>query len=145
VPEKNIGIFVASNREDGTFGLAFAVKNALLNRYFPAQTKPEVPQTKNPSPDALKRFAGKYRSIIYCHTCLPDSGAYVPNPFEVKVTDDGMLAFLGGRWKQIEPMLFVLADGARAGQVLFGFKESSKGEIAFMFYDTYNVYEKVTP
>lgn len=40
-------------------------------------------------------------------------------------------------------MLFVLADGKRAGQVLFGFKENAKGEIAYMFQDTYMVYEKV--
>ena len=144
VPEKNLGIFVACNTENGGFGVAEAVKKALFNRYFPVRTKPEVPQTKNPPPDALKKFAGKYRPIIYCHSCPPNSGAYVPNPFEVKVTDDGMLSFLGGRWKQIEPMLFVLADGERAGQVLFGFKENSKGEITFMFRDTYNVYEKVT-
>ena len=145
VPEKNFGIFVACNREDGTFGLALAVKNALFNRYFPTPVKPEVPQTKNPAPDTLKKFAGKYRSIIYCHSCPPNSGAYIPNPFELKVMDDGMLSFLGGRWKQIEPMLFILTDGKRAGEVLFGFKENSKGEITFMFYDNYNVSEKIAP
>lgn len=145
VPRKNFGIFVASNREDGTFGLAFAVKNALFNRYFPAQVKREVPQTKNPAPDTLKKFAGKYRSIIYCHTCAPNPSAYIPTPFEVKVTDDGMLSFWRGRWKQIEPMLFLLADGERAGQIFFGFKPNSQGEIAFMFYDAYNVNEKIAP
>jgi CubicO group peptidase (beta-lactamase class C family) len=144
VPEKGFGIFVACNTENGGFGIAEAVKKAFFNRYFPAQTKAEVLQTKNPSPDALKKFAGKYRSIIYCHTCPSNSGAYVPNPFEVKVTDDGMLSFFGGRWKQIEPMLFILADGERAGQVLFGFKQNSKGEIAFMFYDAFNVFERVS-
>jgi hypothetical protein len=55
-----------------------------------------------------------------------------------------MLSFFGGRWKQIEPMLFILSDGERAGQVLFGFKENSKGEIAFMFYDAFNVFERVS-
>jgi CubicO group peptidase (beta-lactamase class C family) len=145
VPEKNLGIFVACNTENGGFVVAEAVKKAFFNRYFPVQTKPEVPQTKNPSPDALNKFAGQYRPIIYCHSCPPNAGAYMPNPFEIKVTDDGMLSFFGGRWKQIEPMLFVLADGERAGQVLFGFKENSKGEITFMFYDTYKVYEKVMP
>ncbi len=142
VPEKNLGIFVACNTETGGFGLAGAVKNAFLNRYFPVQRKPEIPKAKNPAPDALKNFAGKYQSIIYCHSCPPNT-SYVPEPFEVKVTDDGMLSFLGGRWKQIEPMLFVLADSERAGQVLFGFKENTKGEIAYMFQDTYMVYEKV--
>jgi CubicO group peptidase (beta-lactamase class C family) len=142
VPEKNFGIFVACNTEAGASGLAGAVKTAFFNQFFP-HARPEVPQTKNPSPDSLKKFTGKYRSIIYCHTCPANSGAYVPNPFEVKVTDDGMLSFLNGRWKQIEPMLFILADGERAGQVLFGFKENAQGEITFMFYDTFNVYERV--
>ena len=141
VPEKGLGIFVACNTESGGFVVAEAVKKALLNRYYPAQTKPEVPQTKNPPPDALKKFAGKYRSIIYCHTCPPNT-SYVPNSLEVKVTEDGVLSFFGGRWKQIEPMLFILADGERAGQVLFGFKENSKGEITFMFYDAFNVFER---
>ncbi len=118
VPEKSFGIFVAGNTENGGFGIAEA--------------------------DVLKKIAGKYRSIIYCHTCPLNSGAYVPNAFEVKVADDGTLAFLGGRWKQIEPMLFILTDGERAGQVLFGFKENSKGEIAFMFYDAFNVFERVS-
>ena len=143
VPEKDFGIFVAANTEYGSFGIAEAVKKAVFNRYFPVQTKSQVPGGTNPPPDALKRFAGKYRSISYCHTCPPNSGAYVPNPVQVKVTDDGMLSFFGGRWKQIEPMLFMLADGERAGQVLFGFKENSKGEIAFMFSDAFFVLERV--
>ena len=145
VPEKNLGIFVACNTEAGGEGIGESVKKAFFNRFFPTQVKPDVPQTKNPSSDSLKKFAGKYRSIIYCHTCPASSGVYVPKPFEVKVTDDGMLSFLGGRWKQIEPMLFVLADGERVGQVLFGFKENAKGEITFMFYDTYHVFERVGP
>ena len=122
--------------------MAGAAKDAFLNRYFPVQTKPDVPLTSNPSPAALKKFAGKYRSIIFCHSCPPNT-SYVPEPFEVKVTDDGMLSFFRGRWKQIEPMLFVLTDGERAGQALFGFRENSKGEITFMFHETYRVYEKI--
>jgi CubicO group peptidase (beta-lactamase class C family) len=143
VPEKNLGIFVACNTETGGFGLAETIKKALFDRYFPVEIKPKIPQTENPSPVALKKFAGKYQSIIYCHSCPPNT-SYVPEPLEVKVTDDGMLSFLGGRWKQIEPMLFILTDGERAGQALFGFKENSKGEVTFMFNDTYKVYEKVS-
>jgi uncharacterized protein (TIGR02246 family) len=143
IPEKNTGLFVACNTETGGFGLGGAVKNAFLDRYFPAAKK-ELPPTKNPSPAELKKFAGKYQSIIYCHSCPPNT-SYVPQPFEVKVTDDGMLSFLGGRWKQIEPLLFVLADGERAGQVLFGFKENKQGAIAYMFQDAYLVSEKLAP
>jgi uncharacterized protein (TIGR02246 family) len=143
VPEKNLGIFVACNTETGGFGLAGAIKNAFLNRYFPLKTKPEIPKTTNATPDALKKFAGKYKGIIYCHSCAPNT-SFVPETDEVKITEDGMLSFGGGRWKQIEPLLFVLADGERAGQVLLGFKENAKGEIAFMFNDTYRVYEKIS-
>lgn len=140
-PEKNIGIFVACNTESGASDLAGAVKNAFLNRYFPVSKKTEVPNTPNPAPDSLKKFAGKYKRIIYCHTCAPDT-AYVPDAEEVKITEDGMLSFNDGKWKQIEPLLFVLADGERAGQVLLGFKQNEKGETAFMFRDSYKVYEK---
>jgi uncharacterized protein (TIGR02246 family) len=142
IPEKNTGLFIACNTESCAFGLAGAIKNAFLNRYFPVQTKPEVPQTKNPSPDSLKKFAGKYRPIIYCHTCPPNT-SYFPEPVEVKVMEDGTLSFPGGRLKQIEPLLFVKADGERAGQTLFGFKENKQGEIAYMFQENYMVYEKV--
>jgi len=144
VPEKNLGLFVACNTESGAFGLAGAAKGALINRFYTTRTKPEVPQTKNLPPEALKKFAGKYRPIIYCHSCPPNT-SYVPEPFEVKVTDDGMLSFMGGRWKQIEPMLFVLADGERAGQVLFGFKENKQGDIAYMFQEAYLVSERISP
>jgi uncharacterized protein (TIGR02246 family) len=141
IPEKNTGLFVACNTESCAFELAGAVKDAFLNRYFPAPTKPEIPGIPNPSPAALQKFAGTYKSIIFCHSCAPNT-SYVPQTVEVKVTEDGMLSFGGGRWKQIEPLLFVLADGARAGQVLLGFKENKPGEIAYMFNDSYRVYER---
>jgi CubicO group peptidase (beta-lactamase class C family) len=144
VPEKNFGIFVACNTESGAFGLAEEVKDAFLNRYFPMRTNAEVPQTKNPPPDVLKKFAGKYRPIIYCHSCPPNT-SYLPEPFEVKVTDDGMLSVFNGRWKQIEPMLFIRADGRLAGRALLGFKENKQGEIAYLFQETYLVSEKVAP
>jgi CubicO group peptidase (beta-lactamase class C family) len=144
VPEKNFGIFVACNTESGASVLAEELKDALLDRYFPMPRKPEVPQTKNPPPDALKKFAGKYRPIIYCHSCPPNT-SYLPEPFEVKVTDDGLLSVFNGRWKQIEPLLFIRADGRLAGRTLLGFKENKQGEIAYMFQQTYVVTEKVAP
>lgn len=48
----------------------------------------------------------------------------VPKPFEIKVTDDGMISAIGVRWKQIEPLLFAAAEGERAGQALLRFKEN---------------------
>ena len=143
VPEKNLGIFLACNIEGGG-ALAEGVKNKFLDRYFPLKKKTEVPQTKNPAPGELQKFAGKYRSIIYCHSCPPNT-SFVTNPFEVKVTDDGMLSISNTRWKQIEPMLFVRVDGETAGRSLIGFKKNSKGEIAYMFQASLSVFEKDAP
>lgn len=144
VPEKNLGVFVACNTESGAFGLAGAVKNAFLNRYIPPTTKTETKPAIKSSSASLKRFAGKYRPDIYCHTCPPNT-SYFPEPFEVKANDDGTLDFRGERWRQIEPLLFELTNNTRNEQTLLGFRENSKGEITYMFQDTYYVYEKVSP
>lgn len=61
------------------------------------------------------------------------------------MTDDGLLSFAGARWKQIEPLLFVRADGEGAGRVLLGFKENARGDIAYMFQEAYLVSERVLP
>jgi CubicO group peptidase (beta-lactamase class C family) len=146
VPEKNSGIFVACNTESCASRLSGVIKTAFMDRYFPAQTRPEVPKTEKPLNDSLKNFAGKYRGIIYCHSCPPNSGAYVPDTIEVKITDDGMLSLFGTRAAQIEPLLFVAADGEAAGKLLLGFRQNAKGEIAYMFFNNpYNVFEKVSP
>lgn len=142
VPEKKLGIFVACNNESGGIDLAEAVKKAYFDHYFPKQHKFEIPTNPNPSPFELKKFAGKYRGIIYCHSCAPNT-SYVPEAVEVTVTSDGTLSFFGTSWKRIEPLLFVLAEGKRAGQVLLGFKGNSKGEITYMFTDSYKVYERL--
>lgn len=143
-PEKGLGIFVACNTESGAFGLAGAVKNAFLNRYIPAPPKVEIKSPVKSSVADVKRFAGKYRPDIYCHTC-PTGTAYFPEPFEVKANDDGTLSFQGARWRQIEPLLFELIESTRAENTLLGFRENKNGEITYMFQDTYYVYEKVSP
>lgn len=143
-PKENFGIFVACNTEGGGFGLGEALKEALLNRYFPVSQKAVVGNKAiNQTPESLQRFAGQYRGYIYCHTCLPNSGAYVPDPVEVKLNDDGTLSFQDERWRQIEPLLFELASGPRAGQRLLAFREGPEGNITFMFGETYRTYERV--
>lgn len=142
VPEQNLGIFVACNTEGGAFGLAGAVKNGFLNRYFPAPAKPETKPLPTASRASSEKFAGKYRPDIYCHTCPPNT-SYFPDPFEVKVNDDGTLSFQGERWQQIEPLLFEWVSGGRPGERLLGFRQNAKGEITYLFQDTYMVYEKV--
>ena len=146
VPEHNLGLFVACNTETGGFDLGGAAKNALFNLYFPARNKSEnvKPTIKQPRA-ALERFAGKYRPYIYCHTCAGEQGAYFPDPFEVTVNDDGTLSFQDERWRQIEPLLFELASGPRAGHVLLAFRENSEGKITYMFQSAYRVYERASP
>lgn len=144
VPSQNLGLFVACNTETGGFGLAEAVKTALLNRLFPVGAKPEATKRMtNQDRSTLQRFAGKYRGYIYCHSCPANSGAYIPDPAEVTVNQDGTLFLQDEKWQQVEPLLFELASGPRAGRTLLAFRENSKGEITYMFKETYRVYEKV--
>lgn len=143
-PKEELGIFVACNTEGGGFGLGEALKEALTNHYFPVSQKTIASnKVKNQTPASLQRFVGKYRGYIYCHTCPPNSGAYVPDPVEVKLNDDGTLSFQDERWRQIEPLLFELTSGPRAGKRLLAFREGPEGTIAFMFGETYRTYERV--
>jgi CubicO group peptidase (beta-lactamase class C family) len=145
IPEKNFGIFVACNTESCAAAMAGKVKAAILDQFFPAKAEQLAIPSGNPSA-SLSKFAGKYRGILYCHSCAPNSGAYVPEAVEVRVTDDGSLSLFGTRARQVEPLLFVAADGKDAGKLLLGFKENSKGEIAYMFFNNpYNVFERVSP
>ncbi len=142
VPEENFGFFVAVNTEGGGFGVANALKTMFLEKYFPkSETTKSAAKTNLPKTN-LEKFAGKYQNDIYCHSCAPDSGAYRPQPFEVKVNTDGTLSFWGASWRQIEPLVFELATGARAGQIKIAFRENSKGEITYMFQD-WSTYERV--
>jgi CubicO group peptidase (beta-lactamase class C family) len=146
LPQEKLGVFVGCNTETGGFGLGETLKRALLNRYFPINGEARaVKQVANQSPTSLQRFAGKYQPNIYCHTCPPNSGAFVLDPAEVKVNDDGTLSFQEERWRQIEPLLFELTTGPRSGQRLLAFRESSDGRITFMFQETYRTYERVAP
>lgn len=142
VPAENFGFFVAVNTEGGGFGVANALKTMFLEKYF---SKPDITKTNaktNQSKTNLEKFAGKYQNDIYCHSCTPDSGAYRPEPFEVKVNTDGTLSFWGANWRQIEPLVFELASGARAGQIKIAFRDNSKGEIIYMFQD-WSTFERV--
>ncbi len=144
-PKEKFGLFVACNTEFGGFGLGEALKEALLNHYFPVSEKAAATnKATNQTPASLQRFAGKYRGYIYCHTCPPNSGAYVPDAVEVKLNDDGTLSFQGERWRQIEPLLFELASGPRAGQRLLAFREGPAGTVTFMFQEAFRTYERVS-
>jgi CubicO group peptidase (beta-lactamase class C family) len=47
VPEKNSGIFIACNTESCASRLSGVIKTAFMDRYFPAQTRPEIQKPKS--------------------------------------------------------------------------------------------------
>lgn len=55
-----------------------------------------------------------------------------------------MFSFIDESWKQINPLLFIRADGERAGLQL-AFKENKQGEIAYIIRDMLRMSEKVVP
>lgn len=142
LPAQGLGLYVACNTEAGGFGLAEKVKAALLDRYFPAQSKPSVEKTKAPKRESLERFAGKYRWDIYCHSCPPDAGAFMPEPVEATVNEDGTLSLFGEKWRQVEPLVFQSADQQQGQQSFIAFRENARGQITYLFRDTW-AFERV--
>jgi hypothetical protein len=135
LPDRRIGIYIACNRE--TSGLQDRVKDTFLDRYFPNQEKPDTAQPQPQLRERLEHFAGKYQMDVYCHTCAEGERGYVPAAFEIKANDDGTISFWGGRWRQVEPLLFRLVSGKLGnGEVIVTFREDKNGKIKYMINDT---------
>lgn len=136
MPDRNIGIFIASNSFSGIHN---KLLSQLLDRYFPVAN--EAPPIKRyPLSDAqLDRFAGTYRDLEYPR----DTFAKVSAPFKqinIKKGANGTLViqrprlfFLGNTSQvqlvPIEPMLFRHAND----DTLTAFGEDQQGKIAFAF------------
>ncbi len=134
LPDENTGFFVAHHIEGGN--LRFAVKQKLLDRYFPDQRSFHVPVPNPDSTGQLKRFAGIYRANLFCHTCKnPLTVAEV----EVTANDDGTITVWDDKWVQTTPLLFVRLDGKRK----IGFQEDKAGRILQMSAGSWKVLEKV--
>jgi CubicO group peptidase (beta-lactamase class C family) len=134
LPDENAGFFVAHHVEGGN--LRFDVKQKLLDRYFPDKRPVKVPVPAPDSTGRLKRFAGRYRANLFCHTCK--------NPLpvaEVEVTSntDGTITVWDDRWVQTKPLLFVRLDGKRK----IGFQQDKSGRILQMSAGSWKVLEKV--
>jgi CubicO group peptidase (beta-lactamase class C family) len=131
-PEKDFGFFVVANREQE--GLQEEVKDRILARYFPARKKEGVSQSQPQIQDRLERFAGKYRADYYCHTCKEGERGFLPGAFDIKATADGTISLWGGRWRQVEPLLFQLVSGRLGnGETLIAFQEDQNGQVVRMF------------
>jgi Beta-lactamase len=141
LPDKRVGIYIACNRE--TSGLQDRVKDEFLDRYFPVKDRPNVTQSQAQIGKPLERYAGKYRMDVYCHTCREGERGYLPPAFDIKANDDGTLSFWGGRWRQVEPLLFRLTSGQLdSGEVIVLFREDRNGQIKHMLNGT-TVNEKI--
>lgn len=130
IPRQNWGVFIACNRE--TAALGEEVKNALMDRYFPYQVRPDPPKPSSQLGNNLNRFAGTYRTTEYCHTCRGIVESFVRRKlapsFSIKVNNDNTLSLWRERLIQVEPLLFKVA-GDRG---YIAFREDREGRIRYM-------------
>lgn len=138
LPDRNAGFFMVNHHEISN--LRDTIKWALLERYYPPQHPPRIPQ---PPPDFNQRaslFIGTYRWNTYCRTCGPRP---IPPGQSVKVTSnpDGTLSLSSAkrRWIELEPLLFIREDGG--GKIAFRIDRT--GKVTHMFAGGFWVFEKI--
>lgn len=117
LPGENAGFFIVSHGEGSD--LRFRVKQALIDRFFPARRQPRIPLARPRDAHALGVYAGRYMSSLSCHSC-PGAGA---DAFTVEARPDGTLSLWGHAWIPLRRDLFIRADGQR----LLGFARDSHG------------------
>ena len=141
MPQHGIGIFMAGTIE--STNMYEVVKEAFVKQYFPMKEKPVVSSGTEALKKNLDRFEGVYRWDPYCHSCK-DSSALNAQSVKILATGDGMLSFWSGKWIQVSPLLFQLADGVLAGQVYVAFREDPGGKISHFFLGGPWTYERIT-
>jgi CubicO group peptidase (beta-lactamase class C family) len=135
LPREGVGFFVVHHLEGRN--LRFDLRQLILDRYFPAPSPGELPHPDSSAAPRLRRFAGKYRASIYCHSCK-DGGPNVQD-FQVTPEPDGTLSLWGTRWIEAGPLYFVSADGRRH----VGFAQDSTGRILGVTGGSWRVLERV--
>jgi hypothetical protein len=135
LPDEDVGIFIIHHLE-GT-NLRFAVKRAILDRFFPDQRPLVLPTPRADNATRLRRFAGTYRASTFCHTCA-DGGPNVQE-FEVAANNDGTIAVWDTRFVEVQPLYFVSIDGRRR----IGFAENASGRIVALTAGSWRVLERV--
>jgi hypothetical protein len=129
------GFLVVHHLEGGN--LRFDIRQLILDRFFPASTRPQPPKPQPANAATLRRFEGKYRPSIFCHSCKgngPDFGE-----FEVSANNDGSLSLWDERWLEVSPRFFLSADGSSR----IGFAEDSSGRIFAVTAGSWRVLERV--
>ncbi|MFL5387033.1 MAG: serine hydrolase domain-containing protein [Longimicrobiaceae bacterium] len=143
-PEARLGLFVACNRELASLEQRVVRRFAArtLVRRDTADTE-GTPWTRPRVKDDLRRFAGRYRPDIWCHSCREPG--FLPSAIDVTVLNDSTLGFWGGQWAQVEPLLFRLMNGQLDyGQMYVAFQADSSGRITRMV-NGQHVNERIGP
>jgi CubicO group peptidase (beta-lactamase class C family) len=131
MPDEQFGIIVVHHFEGSS--LRFALKTAILNRFYPDQ-RPRV-QTL-PTPRDLGAFTGTYLANNYCRSC--PGGAENAQRFTVTADSDGSLGLWDDRWREIGPLLFASEDGRRK----IGFMQDSTGTVVAVSAGAWRVLER---
>jgi len=135
LPEDELGFFVVHHLEGKN--LRFDLRQLILDRIYPAVPPPKPPGPTATDAGRLRRFAGKYRASIYCHSCR-DGGPNVQE-FEVTANQDGTVSIWGERWTQVGPLYFASADGRKH----LGFAEDQAGRIIALTAGSWRVLERI--
>jgi CubicO group peptidase (beta-lactamase class C family) len=133
LPEENAGFFIVSHGEGSD--LRFRVRQALIDRLFPARRRTRVPAPRAANAAALREYAGRYISSLSCHSC---AGAD-DDAFTVEARPDGTLALWGQIWIPLRRDLFIRADGQR----LLGFARDAQGRPATVSAGSWRVADRV--
>jgi CubicO group peptidase (beta-lactamase class C family) len=133
LPDRGVGIFVASHREGSD--LRYTVRQAMLDRFYPRTNKTPVVALHHDSTRA-RRYAGHYRASIVCHTCA------APRPVteaDVVANADGTLSFWDTRWIEVAEGFFRSSDGEKR----IGFRKDATGAITHFTSGSFRVMERV--
>jgi CubicO group peptidase (beta-lactamase class C family) len=135
LPDARTGFVVVGHREGAN--LRFAVRDAVLDRYFPRRAPIVPPKIDSTGAERVSRFAGTYRANIYCHTC-PESLRFTQD-FRITANRDGTLSGFDGRWVEVSPLFFRDMTGTRR----FGLAADSSGRITALTIGSWQVLEKI--
>jgi CubicO group peptidase (beta-lactamase class C family) len=133
LPERRVGLFVASHREGSD--LRYRLRRAMLDRFFPRLTlAPVVPLHHDA--DRAARYAGHYRAATVCHSCASPMPV---NEVDVVANHDGTLSFRDASWVEVAPAFFRTVDGSRR----LGFRTDAKGRVTHLTAGSFQVMERV--
>ena len=138
IPARGVGFFIATQHEPAQ--LKDIVRQALLDRYFPATIKPTPAVPMAGYRERASRFAGTYELNQFCHTC--GSGRRQYYRMEVKAHPDGTISLTGNKEHLVEvsPLFFQRVNGTGGG---VAFLEDSSGRIVALAGDSWQVFERV--